>query len=322
MSADQDVLKKILEYYRTKMAEKIQFYKEVLKLDDETARERAMCFEWHEVGVRPQKLYKLVDEDILEIAYKSRSHTEFKLKIPIEELEILVEGDKTKPERKLRPIEEYFDIIVGYDDVKEIIKMALAAEKPVHICMVGSPATGKTLFLEAIYNSQEDAEFVIGSEASSVGLSKLLRERKPKILLIDEIDKILKSEDLSTLLSVMESGITRRVKGDKITEIEHINVKVFAAANRINRMPEELKSRFLILHFKPYNYEQFMKVCTQYLTRIENAPEDLAKQVAEFTWRFNKDIRTARYIIRLTGSDQEKIKFVMNTLQKYQAPIS
>jgi len=315
---DVEVLRRILEYYKTKMPEKEKFYREQLKLDEKTARERATCFEWHEVGVRAQKLYKLVDEGILEIAYKSRSHTEFKLKIPLEELEILVEGDEIKPERKLKPIEEYFDIIVGYDDVKEIIKMALAAEKPAHICMVGSPATGKTLFLEAIYNSQEGAEFVIGSEASSVGLSKLLRERKPKILLIDEIDKILKSEDLSTLLSVMESGITRRVKGDKITDIERIDVKVFAAANRIDKMPEELKSRFLILHFKPYSYEQFMEVCTQYLTRIENTPEDVAKQVAEFTWKFNRDIRTARHIVRLAGSDKKKLELVMETLRKYR----
>jgi len=313
-----DELEKILRWYREEMPKKKEHLRSLgLGVTEEQLEEMSRRFEWYEVGIRPQKLNKLVEEGILKIVYKSGKHTEYTLAIPLEELEIMVEGDKYIPVKEKRPIEEYFDIIIGYDDIKKIVKMALEAEKPVHCLFVGPPATAKTLLLEAIYNSQDDAEFIVGSEASSAGIGKLIREKQPKILLIDEIDKILKSEDLSTLLSVMESGYTRRVKGDKITDMIKVELKVFAAANRIDKMPAELKSRFLVFYFKPYTYEEFIKVCVGYLARIEGIEEKLARRIAEATWRINRDIRTARYIARLAGSDESRVEFVISVLEKW-----
>ena len=40
--------------------------------------------------------------------------------------------------------------IVGYDDVKRIIVMALRSRKPVHVLLVGPPGIGKSLFLDSI----------------------------------------------------------------------------------------------------------------------------------------------------------------------------
>jgi len=43
--------------------------------------------------------------------------------------------------------EDLFDVIEGYDDIKKFIKMALTADKPVHVLLCGPPGTAKTLFL-------------------------------------------------------------------------------------------------------------------------------------------------------------------------------
>lgn len=309
-----DILQSILNYYKTTAKEKYEWcvsngWKE------EEAKRYAEQFEWHEVGIAPQKLNKLVQNGILKIAYKSSKHTMYTLAISLEELEALTTQKQVKSVTK--SIDEYFDLIVGYDDLKQIIKFAIENEKSIHILLVGPPATAKTLFLEAIYNTQPNAEFVIGSSASNVGILKLVMERKPNILLIDEIDKILSSEDLSTLLSVMESGYVRRVKGDNITEVEKINLKVFAAANSDKKLPVELKSRLLTFYLKPYNQSEFMKVCIGFLVRMEGVSEEIAEQIAKFTYKLGGDVRMARHIARLAQNDLKKLEFIMNTVTKY-----
>ena len=46
-------------------------------------------------------------------------------------------------EKPPRP-EPLFDSIVGYDDVKKLFQMSLSSDKPVHILLVGPPASAKT----------------------------------------------------------------------------------------------------------------------------------------------------------------------------------
>lgn len=43
--------------------------------------------------------------------------------------------------------EPLFDSIVGYDDVKRLFSLSLSSDKPVHILLVGPPASAKTLFM-------------------------------------------------------------------------------------------------------------------------------------------------------------------------------
>ena len=40
-----------------------------------------------------------------------------------------------------------FESIIGYEDIKKIFKMSLISDKPVHILLVGPPASAKTLFM-------------------------------------------------------------------------------------------------------------------------------------------------------------------------------
>lgn len=307
-----DEIKKIYEYEKEKLSE--------YKAKEKEAKEKwgadvEYGWSWDEVRVSPQKLNKLVELGIIKYVYKSSKHKNFRL-VDFEFIESFFEKKEEIKEASEPKNVELFKYIVGYDDLKRLFKMSLESEKNIHILMIGSPATGKTLFLEDIHSAYPDSEFVIGSEASSIGLGMLLREKKPRILLIDEIDKILKSDDLSTLLSVMESGKTKRVKGDRITDMIEVNVKVFAAGNSAKRIPPELASRFLRFDLKPYTKEQFFEVSKNYLVHREDCDEDLAEYITQEVWKLGKDIRTARSIARLS-KNKDDADFVVKTIKKY-----
>jgi Holliday junction DNA helicase RuvB len=41
-------------------------------------------------------------------------------------------------------VEPLFDSVIGYDDVKRLFSMSIESDKPVHILLVGPPASAKT----------------------------------------------------------------------------------------------------------------------------------------------------------------------------------
>ena len=299
----------ILEYYRTIYPEKLKQYKDIF--DEKTAKILAASFEWHEVNMSPQELTKLVRQGILKISpYSSRRRREYM----ISNFSLLENANETVKREIEHDIDYYFNMIVGYDDMKYLIKRALESEKPVHILLVGPPATAKSLFLEAIYNSQEGAEFTVGPETSNAGLEKLVLEKKPRILLIDELEK---AKELSVLLTLMEGGMVRRVKGDDITDLCKIDVRVFGAANSDRRLPPELKSRFLRLYLPEYSYDQFIDICVNYITNEENLNRDVAEIIAQKAWELDRDVRTARHIARLV-SNPEDVEKVFRILERYR----
>ena len=50
-----------------------------------------------------------------------------------------------QPEREMP--DDLFGSIVGYPDVKTLVRCALEAEKPAHLLLSGPPALAKTIFL-------------------------------------------------------------------------------------------------------------------------------------------------------------------------------
>jgi len=72
----------------------------------------------------------------------------------------------------------------------------------------------------------------------------------PRIVLIDELDK-MNSADTAALLSMMEGG--RLVRAKKGRELDISNqLRVVAASNRLNMLSPELKSRFAIRKLAAY----------------------------------------------------------------------
>jgi len=87
---------------------------------------------------------------------------------------------------KVQP--DIFDPIIGYEDVKELFMGALKMYGdglPVHFLMVGEPSSAKTMFLLCL-SKIKGSVYLLGSRTSKAGLTDILIEQKPALLLIDE----------------------------------------------------------------------------------------------------------------------------------------
>jgi len=98
-----------------------------------------------------------------------------------------------------------FSNIEGYEDIKNIIERALETDENYNLLLVGPPASSKTLFLMGILNIRKDAVYFDGSNTTNRILD-VLEDKRPKVILIDEIDKMSSRQFQNQLLNFMESG--------------------------------------------------------------------------------------------------------------------
>ena len=96
-----------------------------------------------------------------------------------------------------------FENIHGYDDIKDIVKRALDTEDNYNLLFIGPPASAKTLFLLGIIEYKKGVYFD-GSNTTNRILD-VLEEKGPKIIFIDELDKMPRQFQ-EKLLNFMESG--------------------------------------------------------------------------------------------------------------------
>jgi len=276
-------------------------------------------FEWHQVGISPRSLVKLVEEGFLEIVYKSSKHTNYKLVIEPEKMrEILDRVEKMKKEGLKDPVKEIntdglFNDIVGYDDIKFLILNTLKHNIRVHFLFVGSPGSAKTMFLMDLMKA--GGYYIVGSTTSKAGLSEILKMNKPKILIIDELDKMSR-EDMAVLLSLMETGIITYTKKGNHYRFE-LDTIVFAACNDINKLPRELVSRFVVFNFKEYSLKDLIKIAKEKYGEIGGyIAYEVYNQLGSTDFR---DVKKVYELASNMGGDLEKnVDRVISILAKYK----
>lgn len=211
---------------------------------------------------------------------------------------------------------ELFSNIIGYEDIKKLFHLSLSSkERPVHILLVGPPASAKTLFmLECM--KLERSYFTLGSHSSKSGMIDYLFEKRPRYLVIDEIEH-MPLRDQTALLSLMETGIIAETKFQKARNTQ-LRTWVFATCNATDRLLTPLLSRFLVLHFKPYKFGSFKEVTVHLLCNGEDIAEDIASEVAEIVWTKlkSRDIRDCVKIANLAKT-KEDVKWVAETMKNY-----
>src|SRR5213594_820866 len=206
-----------------------------------------------------------------------------------------------------------FEEIVGHDDIKQIFAKAILCKRPVHLLLVGSPGSAKTMFLTEIMRHYKDSYFVVGSNTTKAGLVNQLFERRPRFLLIDELEK-MSITDQTSLLHLMESGIISETKIKKNREME-LTSWVFATANSCDKIIEPLLSRFAILEIPEYTLEEFTEIALVRLKK-ENVDESFAIIIADKVWsQLSKDVRDVIKVGRLASSSEE-VCFVVKMLKK------
>jgi replication-associated recombination protein RarA len=211
--------------------------------------------------------------------------------------------------------EPLFENIVGYSDVKRLFHLSLSSERPVHLLLVGPPASAKTLFMLECMRL-ERSYFTLGSHSTKSGMLDYLFDKRPRYLIVDEIEH-MPMKDQTALLSLMEAGIISETKFQK-TRNTHLKTWVFASSNATDRMLTPLLSRFVVLHFKQYSFGSFHEVCAHMLSR-EGITPDVAAAIAEAVWikLKSKDIRDCIKIGRLAKT-KEDVEWIVQTLRAYK----
>lgn len=237
-----------------------------------------------------------------------------------DEVPIGAEVKETTPsvqslQKTLKP-EQIFDNIIGYQDIKKLFNLSFSSEKPVHILLVGPPASAKTLFMLECMRL-ERSYFTLGSHSTKSGMLDYLFEKRPRYLIIDEIEH-MPVKDQTALLSLMEAGIVAETKYQK-TRKTQLKTWIFATSNNTERMLTPLLSRFLVLHFKQYKYESFHEVAVHLLC-AQGTPKEIAAAVADAVWSKmkSKDIRDCIKIGHLAKT-KDDINWIITTLQTYKS---
>ncbi|MGB6594869.1 MAG: ATP-binding protein, partial [Candidatus Nitrosopolaris sp.] len=155
-----------------------------------------------------------------------------------------------------------FNNIQGYDDIKDIVRRALDAEDNYNLLFIGPPASAKTLFLLGILESRKGKGIYFDGSNTTNRILDVLEEKRPKIVCIDELDKMARQFQ-EKLLNFMESGHIKIDQMRKQYDFKIKGAKVFAAANEITRLSRPLQSRFRRLHLPQYTEDQFLEVSTK-----------------------------------------------------------
>lgn len=302
-----DELEKILNY-----REEWDGWGEV-HIEDE---EYDFAFDYKKVGVSPNDLYQMETAGIISRVFDSNSTTAYAL----EEVELAENAQDAVAEAKNQstprvmhdfPSEEdlpdgLFDDVIGYDDIKWLLKRGLTTQDITNFLLIGPPGSAKTVFLLCI-RELEGAHFIPATDASSSGFMEMMFEEQPKYLLFDELDDMDK-EYQKSLSSFTENGIVKESKYNKTREME-TNTKTFASANAKSGILNHIRDRFITLEFEPYSKGEFVDVCRHLLPKRRGVNEEEAKMIAEEVYEQEGSgrVRKALAVATLSRGDPKKV---------------
>jgi hypothetical protein len=257
-------------------------------------------WEWHEVGASTPTLRRLVTEGWVRVAYRSRAYTHYRL-TDVAAIERALQASMAVREDVAAGIPpDLFEAVEGHDLVKRVLRLALEATRPVHVLLVGPPASAKSLLLDELARLP-GSRLAVGVSTTRAGLTEwLLANPECRYLLIDEADQ-LSMRDASALLTVMESGRVVRLQHGR-QESERRAVWVFAAANGEPRSAA-LRSRFVVCGLAPYRRDEYERAVVTALVRREGADPESARAIAHLVGARSRNVRDARSIWRLSNGN-------------------
>ena len=275
----------------TNMIQHENVLRRILELEEKHKNDSDwLGFEWRDIPTYPGVLNRLAAEGLVITVHHSRKYTVYRANNQAI-LDLLGDSSET-----LEIPGDLFDIIVGYDELKNLFLLSLAAPRPVHILLYGPPATAKTMFLSELARLP-GARYALGGTSSKAGIIDFLIQARPRYLVMDELEKA-DARDYSALLSLMETGFVTKLKS-RASESRRVLCWVFAGANSINRLPQELLSRFMKYHVRPYSEQEFKEVAFSVLTRRESVDPEIANYITQRLAGRTQDVRDAVRIGRL-----------------------
>lgn len=283
--------------------------------------EHDCCWEATDVGVHPSTLYQMEIKGMIEKVFDTNSTTAYALvdkenakgvieDINERETEGIVNKEHEFPDDE-EELDGVFDDVMGYEDVKWLIKRGMTTDDITNFLLVGPPGSAKSVFLMCI-KELEGGHYLFGPDISSSGFNEFMFENVPRYICIDEMDD-MDSQEQKSLSSYTETGIVSETKYKKDREMK-TNAKTFAAANRKREILDHIRDRFVTLEFDPYTRQEYIDVCEHVLPRKEDKGKEESRKIAEALWeRYDEgDVRRAIAVARLSRGDPEKVIGVLD----------
>ena len=181
-------------------------------------------------------------------------------------------------------------------------------------------ASAKSMFLLQMQKKLEDTYYVDCTNASGPGMVEYLFKNDVKYLLLDEVEKMSKS-DQNVLLNVLETGILTSTKVKK-TGSKKMDISVYATTNDIDAISKPFRSRFVELSLPGYNFDEFCEIAVKLTEQRDGHDRKIAVKIADTVWNKlnSRDVRDIIQISKLTMSIDD-VDFLANTLQKYKKKI-
>jgi MoxR-like ATPase len=188
--------------------------------------------------------------------------------------------------------------------LKDVIdEVAINLEAGNHVMLLGSPGSGKTLILDAIYETSSNPLYINMADASAAGIEDLVIDAGCfDVILLDEVDKA-KNVALSPLLQLLDHGGRLRItKSGKTTVIEAPWVRAVAAANpfsprlRASNWWMPLMDRFVPIEVPQPSVDEILT----FMSKVANA--EMPKWVRELVEKYidaitlRKAEQAAKYI--------------------------
>jgi Holliday junction DNA helicase RuvB len=256
-------------------------------------------WEWYQVITQPGIINQLIVRGLVRVVYNSRKYTQYRLTSlsdTEEALEML--RDVSKPTGGGTPpdVGSLFSLVVGHDRAKLVLSSALLAAEPVHVLLYGPPGSAKSLLVGDVARLP-DAESYVGATTTKSGLVGLLVQKRPRYLILDELDK-MNNSDMTPLLNLMEGGVVSVLQHKRQQRVT-MDTRVFATANDLDRIPPPIRSRMAKVEIPAYAPPEFIEVARAILVQREGLGPQQAQLVATEVVRYTLDVRDAVRVGRM-----------------------
>jgi MoxR-like ATPase len=211
---------------------------------------------------------------------------------------------------------EIFDAIIGYPDVKAIMKNMLINDHPISILLDGSPGCGKSMFLKQIEKFYpQSTRYVDGSgKTTKAGIFDILfadEENEIRYLVIDEVDKLNTTEQ-EALLTLIEDGRIIQTQKSGTMEKQYSKLSIIAASNVKEDILEPLQTRFYKIKIKDYTEAQFKEIAASILPQYKLSQE-VIEHIITSVWTKKKkpNIRDIKNIAKLCNNSIDMVNLLL-----------